>query len=244
MSHTVIVTGCNGAIGRSLCKAFRAEGYWVIGVDLDSSSSEANEYFEIDLNELPNDATSNLKQLAKSVAERQPERLCLINNAAVQITGSFDQLTDDHWKRSMQVNVLAPVSLIRNFSQELAGGCVVNIGSIHAGATKVGFSAYATSKSAMRGMTKAVAREVGNRFRVNCIEPAAIDTPMLRAGFADKTNKLNDLARYHPTNNIGTPDQVASLALVLCRSDLPFINGAIIALDGGISSVLSDPDVS
>src|SRR3546814_5507046 len=103
---------------------------------------------------------------------------------------------------------------------------VLNIRSIHARLTKPGFAAYATSKAALSGLTRAMAVELGSRVRVNAIEPAAIATPMLRAGFADNENGYRQLNDLHPSGNIGSPDELAQLARLLIASDNNFLNGA------------------
>src|SRR3546814_11034334 len=81
---------------------------------------------------------------------------------------------------------------------------VLNISSIHARLTKPNFIAYATSKAALSGMTRAMAVELGARVRVNAIEPVAIDTPMLRAGFEGNDAGYEQLRIFHPVKAIGS----------------------------------------
>ena len=89
-------------------------------------------------------------------------------------------------------------------------------------------------------MTRAMAVDLGPRVRVNAIEPAAIHTSMLEAGFDGQPDKLRDLARCHPTETLGEPDEVARIALLLSNGDIGFLQGACINLDGGIGSRLYD----
>jgi NAD(P)-dependent dehydrogenase (short-subunit alcohol dehydrogenase family) len=119
---------------------------------------------------------------------------------------------------------------------------VINIASIHALLTKPRFSAYATSKSALIGLTRALAVELGGRVRVNAISPAAIATPMLESGFSEDPEGLNRLAAYHPSACIGVPDDVARAALCLAEVKGAFLNGAIVGVDGGIGARLHDPE--
>ena len=144
------------------------------------------------------------------------------------------------------VNVMAPFLLVQGMLKELeaASGAVVNIGSIHARQTKAGFSAYATSKAALVGLTRSLAVELGGRVRVNAVCPAAVATPMLSAGFAGDQKKLAALADCHPNRSIGTPEDVAAYVLILASGASPYVTGVILNLDGGVSSKLFEPSVS
>jgi NAD(P)-dependent dehydrogenase (short-subunit alcohol dehydrogenase family) len=123
---------------------------------------------------------------------------------------------------------------------EKSQGCIINIGSIHHQLTKPNFISYATSKSALIGLTKALAVDLQGRIRVNAISPAAIETAMLRAGFDNDENALDELRKIHPVQRIGYPSDVAKMALFLASDKSGFIHGANLTLDGGISSVLKD----
>lgn len=243
----VIVTGAAGGIGRALVGRFAAAGYPVIATDLHPERPEGlacEAYVACDLARLVGDpeyAAWCIDALREGFAG-QP-LAGLINNAALQIVGDTGSLKRDDWQRTLAVNLQAPFLLVQAFLSELesAGGAVVNISSIHARLTKPGFVAYATSKAALSGMTRAMAVDLGGRVRVNAIEPAAIATPMLEAGFEDPVRNLHALRDCHPQRRIGTPEEVAELALMLCNGHSRFLHGACVALDGGISARLHDP---
>lgn len=242
-STTVIVTGAAGGIGAALCDAFRAEGDIVIGLDKSADAMPAGAIgLEVDLLGLVRDdqlRRSALRRLDEVVAEH-PVR-ALVNNAAVQVLGDLTSLDLESWRVSMDVNVLAPLVLTRHLHQQLAsgGGSVINIASVHATLTKKGFAAYSTSKSALLGLTRALALELAPQVRVNAICPAAVDTPMLRAGLSQEA--LNQLADYHPLRCIGTPAQIAATAVWLASPAAGFMTGSSIASDGGIVCQLHDP---
>ena len=120
-------------------------------------------------------------------------------------------------------------------------GSIIHITSIHSRLTKNGFSAYSTSKSALTNLTKSLSIELGNKVRVNAIEPAAIDTDMLREGF--KKNKLafTQLNEFHPTGSIGNPEDVLRSVIFLLDPSNKFLNGCILSLSGGIHNRLFDP---
>ena len=173
-----------------------------------------------------------------------PQLDVLINNAAVQILSSIDEIKQEDWNHTLNVNLTGPLFLSQFFLSRLEAvhGCIINIASIHQQLTKKRFIAYATSKSALVGLTKALSVDLQGRVRVNTISPAAIDTPMLHDGFNNDSSKVQRLHDLHPLRRIGKPQEVSKLALLLAEDGLGFINGANIQIDGGISNVLKDLD--
>jgi NAD(P)-dependent dehydrogenase (short-subunit alcohol dehydrogenase family) len=167
----------------------------------------------------------------------------VVHNAAWQQLGEFSHLTHEDWQRTLTVNLLAPVAISRILLPQLVAqrGSIVHIGSIHSHLTKPGFTAYATSKAALAGLTRAMAVELGTRVRVNAIEPAAVTTPMLEAGFAQAPELKARLEAFHPTGAIGTPADVARAVLFLLDPVNIFLNGCVLPLGGGIHSRLHDP---
>ncbi len=244
--RTAIITGAAGGIGRALCQAFAGAGYHVIASDQGAPSGAMTDfaYVPADLDQFCADERARaeiLAQIRDAVGGR--ELAVLINNAALQIVKPAEQLTVADWSRTINVNLVSPFLLIQALLPELeaAKGCVINIGSIHASLTKPEFAAYATSKSALIGLTRSLAVELGRRIRVNAINPAAIATPMLLEGFAGKDVALSELEGMHPVGRIGETGEVAALALFLASDAARFINGAEIGLDGGIRARLHDP---
>jgi NAD(P)-dependent dehydrogenase (short-subunit alcohol dehydrogenase family) len=244
--RAAIITGASGGIGQALCRAFADAGYCVLGTDqsLPGEASSAYIHVAFDLNQLCTDENLRATAIAKLRHALGTRKLgVLINNAALQIVKPAEQLTVEDWSRTLNVNLVAPFLLTQVFLPELeaANGCVINIGSIHSALTKPEFSAYATSKSALSGLTRSLAVELGRRIRINAICPAAIATPMLLAGFAGKDMALAELERMHPVGRVGDPSEVGALALFLASDAARFINGAEIGLDGGIGVRLHDP---
>lgn len=243
---TVLITGACGGIGQALVKTFHAEGYMVIGTDLVSPDDKlpCEYFFQADLNKTVTDE-SYASMIFQRIRDILPDNKLntLVNNAAVQLLAPCERLTRADWFKTLNVNLLGPFFWTQAMLPELknARGSVINISSIHASVTKMEFAAYATSKAALSNLTRSLALEVGDHIRVNAIEPGAIDTAMLRAGFKGDPTGFENLQRYHPTQGIGIPEEVAKLALCLASDDMPFMNGATIQLDGGISGRLYDP---
>jgi NAD(P)-dependent dehydrogenase (short-subunit alcohol dehydrogenase family) len=244
MRTAVIVTGISGGIGAALRAAFEHAGDRVIGLDRKRPAARLRDFVNADLEALCVDARARARTLAQLREQLAGARLrALVNNAATQIVKPFPALTADDWGRTLNVNLVAGALLTQAFTKDLerARGSVVNIASIHARLTKPGFAAYATSKAALVGLTRSLAVELGGRVRVNAICPAAIDTPMLRQGFARRPAGLRRLARFHPAGRIGTSAEVAELAVFLASERAGFVTGQAWGLDGGIGAMLHDP---
>lgn len=247
--HTIksaLITGATGGIGRALVKIFNQAGYRTIATDLCEKPRDLDcvAYIPANLARYAQDETYAADINTSLHAALNGRLDVLIHNAAIQILGGADSLTRQDWRSTLDVNLLAPFLLSQALLPELeaAKGNVIHIGSIHARLTKQNFVAYATSKAALSGMTRALAVDLGTRVRVNCIEPAAIETPMLKAGFAGKPDLYAQLEACHPQQRIGTPEEVARMALVIADGGMCFLHGACIGMDGGISGKLHDPD--
>jgi NAD(P)-dependent dehydrogenase (short-subunit alcohol dehydrogenase family) len=245
-SGHVIVTGAAGGIGQALVRGFAEAGYGVIATDHCAvpENLPCDHFVQADLQRTTAEsdyAEGIFSQIRKHLGERPLKGL--VNNAAVQILGAVDELSREDWRATVDVNLLAPFFWTQAFLPELeaAHGSVLNISSIHARLTKPGFVAYATSKAALSGMTKVMAVDLGARVRVNAIEPAAISTDMLRAGFKGNLADYAQLEYCHPQGRIGTPEEVAELALALSHGSLRFVHGACVGIDGGIGGRLHDP---
>jgi NAD(P)-dependent dehydrogenase (short-subunit alcohol dehydrogenase family) len=243
----VLITGCNGGIGKDLCRVFKASGYIVSGTDRHAQcQAECELYLPCDLQKLATDESvqGSFRDAVSEFAKQRSAHLkAMVNNAAAQMIGSLETLSIAEFELSLQVNVLAPFVLAKLFNIELRqiGGAIVNIGSIHSKLTKPGFSAYSTSKTALAGLTRALALEFCGDVTVNTISPAATKTDMLLDGFKDSPEKYKELAAHHPVGRIAEPEEIAQLALFLCSENARFITGADLAIDGGIGGRLHDP---
>ncbi|KAA5803383.1 SDR family oxidoreductase [Alkalicaulis satelles] len=245
MTRAALITGISGGIGAALGQAFRAAGYRVIGTGRQRAGDDICDAFvEADLNAMAEDDAA-LARFAATVRDalEGAQLYALVNNAAAQILAPVEGLSMDAWRRTMNVNLTAPFRLVQTFLPELeaARGCVINIGSVHAQATKPEFAAYATSKAALHGLTRALAVDLGARVRVTCLAPAAISTPMLMAGFEGREAAFQELEACHPLNRIGAPEEAAQAAVFLASPGAAFATGTTFYLDGGVLSRLHDP---
>lgn len=242
-----LITGANGGIGKALVNEFINEGYQVIATDiveLETSQVDNVVNIQLDLEQFVLD-----EQYAENFVSRVADITrgigitSLINNAAVQILAPSNSLKRRDWQKSFNVNLSAPFFMIQAFLSDLENnkGSVVNISSIHATQTKKEFVAYATTKAGLSSLTRNLAIDIGKRVRMNAIEPAAVSTEMLRAGFEGKELQYKQLENHHPLERIAKPEEVAELAIFLCSEKSKFVHGACISSSGGIQGCLSDP---
>lgn len=244
IQKTALITGVLGGIGSQLAQTFQENNYHVIGLDIkEHASPYCNKFIRFDIHKYCSDA--GYKEKMEAIFNKEiPELFVLINNAAVQILGSLHEIKLEDWNQTLNVNVTGPLMLSQFFLSRLEKsiGSIVNIASIHHQLTKKRFVSYASSKSALVGLTKSLSVDLQGRVRVNAISPAAIDTQMLRDGFNNNEAKVQMLNEIHPSQRIGKPQEVSQLALLLAEDKLGFINGANLNIDGGISNVLKDLD--
>jgi NAD(P)-dependent dehydrogenase (short-subunit alcohol dehydrogenase family) len=167
----------------------------------------------------------------------------LVNNAAVQLLGKVSELTVEAWLQTLDTNVSAPFVLTKALHNllRIGHGSVVNISSVHARATKSGFVAYSTSKAALSGLTRGLAIDFGPEIPVFGIEPGAVATPMLRAGFEGDPDGWRQLNYYQPLGRIACPEELADLVHYLISNRPLVLSGAMLEAGGAIGSRLHDP---
>jgi 3-oxoacyl-[acyl-carrier protein] reductase len=183
---------------------------------------------------------SELERLVPEVVAALGGIDVLVNNAGVSLVNSVHQPDDEYesnWARTLDVNLSAHSRLIRLCLPHLLaadGGRVVNIASTEAIVTTAGLAAYAATKAGVVGLTKSFAVELGRTgVTVNCICPGPVNTGMT-APIADEAKEVYARRRV-PLRRYGEPEEVAHMTLNLCLPSSSFVNGATIAVDGGMS---------
>jgi len=241
--NTIIVTGSSGGIGSVITKKLFECQYDVFGIDINSITNPSLENFiKIDLNKLCIDneyRNEKLQKIKKIIKNKKVTGI--INCAAVQIVKEFDKISLDDLQISINTNVLSNFVLVKELKKYFydRDSFIINISSIHSKLTKSKFLPYSFSKSALDGISKAMAVELGENLNIVSISPAATDTDMLLDGLED--NKLiENLKHCHPTKTIGCPDDIANLVAFILEKKIKFMNGSNISMDGGISYQLHD----
>jgi len=249
-TNVVIITGSSGGIGAALVEEFFGAGYQIVGLDKSlPGTSDAPMLAEVrvDLFQYSNCGNYRLginKQIL-AVLPKEMTSLTIINNAATQILAPMQLLSQDHINQSLGVNAVAPFFLVQSLIEILKQyrGVVINVGSIHAKLTKKNFLAYSSSKACLDAITRAMAIELASDgIRVNGVSPAAIKTDMLVEGLSHTIGALNNLEKYHPTNSIGTPAELAGFIRLIAEGVKIFATGSIFEFSGGITHRLHDPE--
>lgn len=247
MKKSILVTGCNGGIGKMICQEFLSQGWNVFGVDISNADHELSSDVNFIRSDISNGASR--KELCGELREKTGGILNgLVNNAAIQICKPFFEMNESEWDQIMNVNLKAPFFMVQELYGLLrhASGAIVNISSVHAKATSDQIAAYASSKGGLSAMTRALAIECAkDGVRVNAIQPGAIDTEMLRRGLSrghiigtSIDDLVEGIGKKHIVNRVGKPKEIGRLTYFLVE-DAGFMTGESITIDGGATIKLS-----
>jgi len=230
----VLVTGAASGIGAAIAARFTRAGALVAGLDLAPSQGLACS-LRADLR-----SDAQLDAAFDSLAGGIGLPDIVVHAAALQVKGGVLDTDPQGYADVYDVNVIGAVRLMRRCvppMRQAGGGAIVLLSSINASFATPTLAAYAASKAALENLAKTAALEFApDRIRVNAIAPASIDTPMLRASYADSpAGVLEANQARHPLARFGSAAEVAELALFLASSNAAWITGAIYPIDGGAS---------
>ena len=231
MKH-VLITGASRGIGAATARLFAKKGYRVtLNYRTEQEAAEllANEIGGIAIRADVADSAQVAEML-----QQIPGVDILINNAGFAQFGFFDSLSDEDWKRMMDVTLSGAFYCSRGVLPHMIhqkSGAIVNISSIWGLTGAACEVAYSTAKAGLIGMTRALAKEVGpSGIRVNCVAPGVIDTQM-NANL--DTDTIEHLKEETPLGRLGTPKEVAEAILFLSDTD-GFITGQVLSPNGGL----------
>ena len=160
----------------------------------------------------------------------------LVNNAAIGITGTIAQTSDEDFDATMMANVKSPFILIREAARRLRdGGRIVNISTVNTVLNGPGMAAYAASKAALELLGRVAAYELGEReITVNSVSPGATDTDMFRtANPAEEVHAR--IAALTALKRLGQPADVADVVALLVSADARWLTGQNIRAAGGLA---------
>jgi 3-oxoacyl-[acyl-carrier protein] reductase len=235
-----LVTGGTRGIGAGVVQAFLNAGA-TVGYSGTSNASIAKAAAELDSKSSHHGFIADLSEadaggkLVDAMLEHFGRIDILVNNAGVvSRVGEWD-ITPAEWDRVHDVNLRSTFFVARDAALSMrsnGGGSIINVSSIagqHGGVA--GSPAYASSKAAVIGLTRSLARRFApHAIRVNCIAPADIETDMTAnwpQNLRDKLNSLTPLARF------GTTDEVTGAAVFLASDEASFITGQTLSINGG-----------
>jgi 2-keto-3-deoxy-L-fuconate dehydrogenase len=232
--RVALVTGAASGIGAAIVARFRDEGAKVAGLDLNEGSTS-----DCDLvADLRSDDALATAYVKAKAALGVPS--ILVHAAAASVHGGVLDTDPAAYADIYDVNVIGATRLLRLCvpDMRIAGwGSVVFLSSINAEFATPTLAAYAASKGALNNLMQTAALEFApDAIRVNAIAPASVDTPAMRASYARNPDpeaaRMQNMKR-HPLARIGTPGEVAELALFLASDRAGWITGGIFPIDGG-----------
>ena len=216
----IFISGASRGIGKSMAQHFAKSNFNVVG------TSRNNFKFDNDL--------ENLLPIKLDVTSRNDVKDCfdelksknllpdiLINNAGITADQLFLRMSDDDWDNVINTNLTGTFNLTKIFLKNMIKnkfGRIINISSISGLMGNPGQVNYSSSKAALNGFTKSLAKEVGSRnITVNCVAPGFIDTDMT-SYIGD--NERNEILKQIPLNKFGLPEDISKLVMFLMSDEL------------------------
>ena len=237
MKHILISGGSRG-IGAALVKGLAADGNRV--TFLYQNNAEAAEAVAAESGALAIRCdVSDPDAVREAITAARAEFGAidaLVNNAGVSHIGLSRDITDAEWLRVVNTNLSGAMYLCREAQGDMIAkseGRILNIGSMWGKTGASCEAAYSASKAGLRGLTMALAKELGpSHITVNCIEPGLIDTEMNKALDADTREALIEET---PVCRIGTPEDVLAAVRFFLSDKAGFITGQCLGVDGGFA---------
>ena len=235
-----IVTGGGSGIGFAITTKFSANNIFTIVIGRDEKKlaavkkiiGENGKTIQFDLTDL-----KNIPSLIKDIHDQYGSIDILVNNAGINMKKEFTEVTDEEFQTILHTNVNAVFALSREvvkIMQQQGNGSIINISSMAAlyGLPKV--IAYTASKSAIEGMTVAMAVELSPKgIRINAIAPGFIATDMSAKALDNDPERKQKVMGRTPMGHLGKPEDIADAALFLATDASKYITGTSIRVDGG-----------
>jgi NAD(P)-dependent dehydrogenase (short-subunit alcohol dehydrogenase family) len=248
-NKTAVITGASAGIGRACALAFAREGARVAVL------ARRREALDEVVNEIAArggealrvaaDVTraDEIERAVKTVVERFGGFQILVNSAGIPFIGTAERTSEEEWNRVLAVNLTGTFLMSRAVIPVMrgaGGGSIVNLGSVYGLVARRERAAYAASKGGVTLLTQAMALDhAADKIRVNCICPALVETELMQRIFEhapDPVAARRAREAELPLGRLGTPEDVAGLALYLASDESGWMTGVAIPLDGGLSA--------
>ncbi|KOG07536.1 SDR family NAD(P)-dependent oxidoreductase [Streptomyces viridochromogenes] len=229
---TAVVTGGASGIGRAIAQRLTADGLNVAVLDL--SPSEEGFGLTVDVAE-----RAQVDKAMDAVRERFGPVGVLVNAAGKDGFTRFADLSFTDWQRVVDINLNGVFHCVQSALPDMVHarwGRIINISSSSTHSGQPFMAHYVAAKSAVNGLTKSLALELGPKgITVNAIPPGFIDTPMLRT--AEREQQLGGTIEDHiartPVRRVGRPEDIAATCSFLVSEEAGYITGQIIGVNGG-----------
>ena len=241
MEKIALVTGSSRGIGRAIARELAREG-WKVCINYRVRKDCAESLLE-EISAFGGEAMiygadvsrrEDVNAMVAAIKANWGEVSLLVNNAGVAGQALFQDVTDELWHRYFSVNVDGAFHAIQAVLPPMLReheGCIINVSSMWGLRGASCEVTYSCTKAALIAMSRSLALELApTNIRVNCIAPGVIKTDMLDALPAEV---LPQLAEETPLRRLGTPEDIAHLAVFLASDKSSFITGQVITADGG-----------
>ena len=230
----IFISGASRGIGKSMAQHFAKSNFNVVGTSRNNFKfdNDLENFFPIKL-----DVTSrnDVKDCFDELKSKNLLPDILINNAGITADQLFLRMSDDDWDDVINTNLTGTFNLTKIFLKNMIKnkfGRIINISSISGLMGNPGQVNYSSSKAALNGFTKSLAKEVGSRnITVNCVAPGFIDTDM--TSYIGE-NERNEILKKIPLNKFGSPEDISKLVMFLMSDEASYITGQTISIDGGL----------
>ncbi|MCX9085117.1 MAG: 3-oxoacyl-ACP reductase FabG [Candidatus Methanoperedens sp.] len=240
-NRVAIITGSGSGIGRESALLFAKEGAKIVVADVNEKGGEetvaaiknnGGEGFFFKLNVVDREQS---RSMVKTTMEKYGRIDILINNAGITQDALVSKMTEQQWDLVIDINLKGVFNCTQAVVEVMINqgkGSIVNTSSIVGVNGNVGQVNYSATKAGLIGMTKTLAKELGRKgIRVNAVAPGFIQTPMTSA-VPDKILEL--MKEKTPLKRLGEPKDIANAYLYLASDDSNYVNGAVLAVDGGL----------
>ncbi len=236
-NKVAIITGGAAGIGAATAIRFVEEGATVILWDLDEAKGNAlAQQLNVTFEKVNTAQLTEIEAAAKRVFDQHGRIDILVNNAGITRDSSLKKMTPEQWQQVIDVNltgVFFCTKVISEYMLQNSWGRILNASSVVGLYGNFGQTNYVATKSALIGMTKTLARELGRKgITVNAVAPGFITTEMVAAM---PENVLEGMCAKVPIGRLGKPEEIAAAYAFLASDDAAYINGHTLSVDGGMT---------
>ena len=233
----ILITGATGGIGNALVDKFNSFGskIFATGTNEEKLNKLKSKYSEINVEKFRLDEHDKIENFINTVEKKLDGIDVLVNNAGITLDNLSIRLTDDNWKRVLDINLTSTFLMCKHTIKKMLRkkyGKIINITSIVGHTGNLGQANYSASKAGIVAFSKSLAIEYAKKnININCVSPGFIKTEM--------TEKINEEFRKNleskiPSGSLGTGEDVSNCVAFLASDMAGYINGETIHVNGGM----------